>query len=177
MLKELKLDNVEIHKRPAPVSKPLCHKDLKGKERVKSWNYRLVIEILTCLQGISRPNISMAVHQCAYFSASSALGYERVVTRIGRCLLEKKERGRICKIDKLKSLEYFVNTNFAGGCNQQDPLNPDNALSQTGFVIACVGILILWKIKLQTEIVLSACEAECIALSTVMRKVMLMIGL
>ena len=36
IIDELKLSEVDSQKRPTPVGKPLLHKDLKGKPRVKS---------------------------------------------------------------------------------------------------------------------------------------------
>ena len=60
---------------------------------------------------------------------------------------------------------------FSGGCNIDYPLNAENLLSMTGFVITYCGIPIYWRSKLQKEIVLSTCEAEKIALSAEMREV------
>ena len=90
MLTELTIDHVETKKRRPPVSTPLLYKDLKGKGRLKSWNYRSVIGMLKCFKGITRPDTSMAVHQCARFSSSPMLSYERLVTSIERYLLKKK---------------------------------------------------------------------------------------
>ena len=171
IIDELKLDETISQKRPTPVAKPLLHKDLKGKPRVKPWNYRSLIGMLTYLQGISRPDLAIAVHQCARFSKQPMLSHERAVARIGRCLLETKDQGLICKVDKLKGLECFVDADFAGGWSPSDPLNPENVLSRTGFAIMCAGVPIFWRSKLQTEIALSTCEAEYIALSTAMREV------
>jgi hypothetical protein len=50
-----------------PVGKPLLNKDLEGKPPKKDWKYRTAIGMLTCLQGITRPEISMATHQLARF--------------------------------------------------------------------------------------------------------------
>jgi len=68
-------------------------------------------------------------------------------------------------------------TDFAGGWTQDDRLNPENVLSRSGFVIKYAGIPIFWRSKLQTEIALSTCEAEYIALSSAMREVILLIQL
>ena len=171
IINELNLSSVETQKRPTPVAKPLLHKDLQGKPRVKKWNYRSVIGMLTYLQGISRPDISMAVHQCASFSSDPKLSHERAVTRIGRHLIDAADKGLACRPDKSKGLECFVDTDFAGGWTKDDPLNPENALSCSGFVILCAGIPIFWRSKLQAEIALSTCEAECVALSSAMREV------
>ena len=176
-MEELNLAQVETQKRPTPVSSPLLHKDLDGKERVKRWNYRSVIGMLTYLQGISRPDISMAVHQCARFSSNPKLIHERAVTRIGRYLIDTIDRGLTCKVDRMKGLECFVDADFAGGWNANDPLNPTSVLSRTGYVITYSGLPICWSSKLQTEIALSTCEAEYIALSTAMREVIPLIQL
>ena len=114
----------------------------------------------------------MAVHQCARHSSSPKLSHERAVTRIGRYLIDEKSRGIMCKEDRSRGLECFVDADFAGGWNTEDPLNPENLLSRTGFVITYQGIPIFWRSKLQTEIALSTCEAEYVALSTAMREVM-----
>ena len=43
------------------------------------------------------------------------LSYKRAVTRIGRYLLDIANKELICKVDKAKGLEYYVDTDFAGG--------------------------------------------------------------
>ena len=62
IIDELNLSAVETQKRPTPVASPFLHKYLIGKERVKQWNYRSVIGMMTYLQGIPRPDIMMDVH-------------------------------------------------------------------------------------------------------------------
>ena len=78
------LSRFDTQKLPTPFTSPPLHKDLTGKDRLKSSNYCSVIGMLTCLQGTSRPDISIKVHQCAWFYASPKLSHERAVTRIGR---------------------------------------------------------------------------------------------
>jgi len=51
----------------------------------------------------------------------------------------------------------------------QVTLNADNLLSRSGFVIMFAGIPLFWESKLQTEITLSSCESEHVALSTALR--------
>lgn len=60
---------------------------------------------------------------------------------------------------------------FTGEWDQNDPDNPDNLLSRTGFVISYAGCPIIWMSKLQTEIALLTAEAEYIAQSQAMRNV------
>ena len=63
------------------------------------------------------------------------------------------------KVDKGKGLECYVDADFAGGWSQEDPLNPDNVLSTTVFVIRYSGKHVFWRSKLQTEIELPMYEA------------------
>ena len=119
--------------------------------------------MLTYLQGISHPEISIAVNQCARFSANPKLSHERN-------LIDTKDRGLMFNCDASKGLECFVDAYFACGWNIDDPLNAENLLSRTGFVIRCCNIPIYWRRKLQTEISFSTCEAECIELSAAVRE-------
>ena len=49
-------------------------------------------------------------------------------------------KGLICKVNKTKGPECYADTDFAGGWTPSNPLNPDNALSISGFVIMCASI-------------------------------------
>ncbi len=162
---------------PTPVGKPLLHKDLAGKERKYSWNYRTAVGMTGYLQGSTRPEISMANHQCARFVHNPMRSHERAMIRIARYLQATKNRGIIYKPDKTLGLECFVDADFAGGWSQADADNPENVMSRTGFVIRYAGCPIGWCSKLQTEIALSTAEAEYIALSQALREVIPLITL
>jgi len=58
--------------------------------------------MLNYLQGSTRPDISMAVHQCARFCNDPKLSHERAVQRIVRYLIQTKDKGMQCKVDKSK---------------------------------------------------------------------------
>ena len=47
--------------------KPLLHKDKYSQESKYIWYYRAVVVVLSCLQGSTLPEISMAIHHCACF--------------------------------------------------------------------------------------------------------------
>ena len=79
--------------KPTLAGKPLLNKDENGELRRNSWNYRQAIGMLTYLQGTTRPDIAMAVHQCARFSQDPKLLHERAVKLIGRYLLGTKDKG------------------------------------------------------------------------------------
>lgn len=82
------------------------------------------------------------------------------------------DKGLIFKPNISQGLECFVDADFAGGCATGDQMSPESVLSQTGFVIMYAGYPIYWKSKLQTEIASSTMEAEYVALSHSIRKVL-----
>ena len=156
----LGLEGDSVHNsKPTPAVRPLLHKDIKGEQRKNRWNYRKAIGMLTYLQGTTRPDISMA------------LCHERAVKRIVRYFLGTKDKGLVFKADHKRGLECFVDTDFAGGWNKEDPGNPDNVLSRTGYVIFYAGCPMVFASRMQTEIALSTAESEYIACSTAMREV------
>jgi hypothetical protein len=125
--------------------------------------------MLGYLQHTSRPDISMATHQCARFNANPKLCQERAVKRVCKYLLGTMNKGIIFQPDYSKGLECHVDADFAGGWTSGDSTNPEAVLPHTGFIISYAGCPIYWCSKLQTEIALSTTEAEYIALSMPMR--------
>ena len=171
ILEVCNVDEKAMNERETPVGKPLLHKDLSGENRKQSWNYRSAVGMLNYLANSTRPELAMAVHQCARFNNNPMLSHERAITRICRYLLSSRNLGIVYKPDKSLGLQCFVDVDFAGGWTQVDSDNPENLMSRTGYVIMFAGCPILWCSKLQTEITLSTTEAEYEALSQAMREV------
>jgi hypothetical protein len=92
-------------------------------------------------------------------------------------LLLTKEQGIIYRPDSSKSIEVYVDANFAGGWDPGDAMNADNIYSRTGYSIWYAGCTIYWQSQLQTEIALSTAEAESIALSQALRETLLLTNL
>ena len=172
ILQHMGIEPTETNSRPVPVVGPLLSRDLEGPDRKGDWHYRSVVGMLGYLQNSTRPDISMAVHQCARFNANPKLCHEKAIKRIARYLLGTMERGIRYSPDPNRGLECFVDADFAGGWNSSDHANPECVLSHTGFVIVYAGCPIMWQSKLQTEIALSTTEAEYIALSQSLREVL-----
>ena len=63
------------------------------------------------------------------------LSHEQAISRIGRYLRHTRNPGIIFKPDEKKGLECFVDADFAGGWNQNDPHDASNLMSRNGFVI------------------------------------------
>ena len=133
--------------------------------------------MLGYLQGTTRPDLSMATHQCARFNNDPKLSHERAVKRIVRYLLDTRDKGIIFRPDLSRGLECFVDADFAGGWKDCGHDCPESVLSRTGYIITYAGCPITWGSKLQSEIALSTTESEYIAVSTAMREVIPFLGL
>jgi hypothetical protein len=132
---------------------------------VESWNYRSVIGKLNYLEKSSRPDISFAVHQCARYCQSPKVEHSAAVKHIGRYLLATKDKGIVCMPDS-SSIHCYANASFSGEwVKTLAEHDPTTARSRTGYIVFYAGCPIIWTSKLQTEIALSATEAEYIALS------------
>ena len=171
ILTALNVSEGDYNSREVPVIGPLLSRDLEGAKRKHDWSYRSAIGMLGYLQNSTRPDISMAVHQCARFNANPMLCHEKAVKYIARYLLTSQDKGIHYKPDHTRGLECYVDADFAGGWSSGDVTNPECVLSRTGYVIMYAGCPLTWCSKLQTEIALSTTEAEYIALSQSMREV------
>ena len=148
ILEAANIDTRMTNIRPTPVVGPLLSRDLDGPDRQQDWNYRTLTGMLGYLQQTTRPDISMATHQCARFNAYPKLCHEKAIKRICRYLLGTKDNGIIFKPDSSKGLECYVDADFAGGWSSGDCTNPEMVLSRTGFLISYAGCPIFWKSKL-----------------------------
>ena len=163
-------DEEILHETNIPAAKELLHKDPDGPERKHDFNYRQAVGMLTYLQGTTRPDISMAVHQCARFSSNPKRSHERAIIKIIRYLKGTKDKGIFISPDKTKGIECFVDASFASGWRPDHPHDASNVLSRTGYLIYYAGCPIHWSSKMQSEIALSTAESEYIALSQAMRE-------
>ena len=97
--------NVETDSRTTPVGKPALYKNLQGKLRKLSWKYRTAVRMFNYLQGNTRPEIAMSVHQIAIFCNDPKLCHEKAIMQIGRYRLHTIDRWIVFDIDKSKGLE------------------------------------------------------------------------
>ena len=163
-------DETIIHPTNLPAAKELLYKDENGEARKHQFNYRQAIGMLTYLQGTSRPDISMPVHQCARFSGNPKRSHEKAVIKVIRYLINTRDKGLILNPDKNRGIECYVDASFAPGWRTEDANTSSNLLSRTGFIIFYASVPTYWCSKMQTEIALSTAESEYIALSHAMRE-------
>ena len=86
-------NNIETNTKSTPVGKPLLHKDLSGKPRKETWNYRTAVGMMNYLQVNSRPEMSMSVHQTARFCNNPMISHEKAIKRLGRYLSHTRKEG------------------------------------------------------------------------------------
>ncbi len=72
---------------PTTVVGPLLSKDTNGPERKHTWKYCTLTGMLGHLQQTSRPETSIATHQCTQFNNNPKLCHEQVVKHICKYLL------------------------------------------------------------------------------------------
>ena len=159
-----------LHETNVPAAKELLHKDPDGLERKHEFNYRQAVGMLTYLQGTTRPDIAMAVHQCARFSSNPKRSHEKAIIKILRYLKGTKDKGIFLCPETKKGIECYVDASFASGWRPDHANDASNVLSRTGYIIYYAGCPIHWCSKMQSEIALSTAESEYIALSQAMRE-------
>jgi hypothetical protein len=121
------------------------------------------------MSGHTRPDIAFAVSQCARFSSNPKRTHPAALKRIGRYLLQTRDRGLLLNPMDAFEIECFVDTDFAGLWYYEDPSDPVCVHSCTGFVICICGCPVSWITRLQTTIAMITMESEYVTLSTAMR--------
>ena len=160
-----------------PASQTPLGTDKDGAEFCEKWSYSSVVGMLLYLASNSRPEIAFAVHQCARFTHNPKVSHGQAVKRICRYLKGTKDRGMILTPSKNLTVDCYVDSDFAGQWNAEDPQDPLCVKSRTGYVLMVAGCPVHWVSKLQSEIAVSTMEAEYIALSLAMRDLLPLRGL
>ena len=93
ILAALNMKAGEYNKRDVPNIGPLLSRDELGAKQKHDCRYRSAIGMLGYLQNSTRPDISMAVHQCALFKANPMLFHEKAVKYIVRYLISSQDKG------------------------------------------------------------------------------------
>ena len=177
LLKDTGLKNAKSVTTPALVS-ALLERNIDGPPHNEAWHYRSVIRKLNFLEKSTCPDIAYAVHQCAWFSEQPKENHSKAVKRLICYLVATCDCGLILQPESLPQFDCYVDADFCGYWDQQTVhLDPITAKSRTGYVICFAGCPLSWGSKLQTETALSTTEAEYIALSTALHKVIPLMAL
>ena len=166
-LKATGLQDCNPDKTPAS-QKPLGT-DKSGSEFAEQWSYSLIVGMLLYLAANSHPEIAYAVHQCARFTYNPKASHGAAVKRICHYLQGTKMKGLILEPSKQLTVDCFVDADFAGQWNVENPEDPVCVKSRMGYVHLVGNCPVQWVSKLQSEISVSTMEAEYISLSTAMR--------
>ena len=82
-------------------------------------------------------------------------------------------KGVILTPDMPKGIEWYVDTDFSSNCHSEYAEDINGLLARTGFILFFWRYPITWVSKLRTKINISATEVEYIALSHLMRELIL----
>jgi hypothetical protein len=160
-------DKTKSKATPAPGGQVL-ERELGAKLMKDEFHYQSVIGKANFLEKSTRPDIVVAVHQCARFSSDpkqSHAGAERYLVRYRQ---GTKDEGIYLDPNDDKSFECWLDADFLGQYVKEAKdmeLDAITAKSRTGFIITYAGSPITWTSKVQRDAALSSTESEYIAMS------------
>jgi hypothetical protein len=157
VIKDLNLDQESTKPKPTPAaSSKLLSRHEDSRPFDNHFNYRSVIGKLHYLVAGSRSEMAYAVHQCARFAQEPKMEHAQAVKWIGRYLKATRNDGTILRPDGSKSLEVYVDADFAGNWDPKlAGKDRSTARSRHGYYICYGGMPIAWKSQLQQEIALA----------------------
>ena len=141
------------------------HDDPDGPLFNAKWNYQSIIGKLNFLAMNTRIDLAYAVHQCARYANNPKQIHQEVVKHICQYLWHTRSKGMHLQPNGIHCLEAYVDSNFCGCFHKDHSHVRHTALSRAGYIITYAGCPLLWTSRLQTEVALSSCEAEFIAMS------------
>lgn len=133
-------------------------KSQEVNSNIHKFPYQEAIGSLLFLAGVTRPDISYAVHVVSQFSNNPNETHWTAVKRIFRYLKGTTKYKLEYSADGSNEVVGFSDADWAN--------NEENRRSISGYVFQMAGGVISWKCAKQTSVALSSCEAEYIALSS-----------
>ena len=98
----------------------------------------------------TRPDISFAVHHCAWFTHNTKESHKTAVKRICRYLQGTKDNSLVFNPSKKLVVDCYADADFAGLWGHKNPQYYICARSRTGFVVTFSNCPLLWVSKLHT---------------------------
>ena len=178
IIQDLHLQRGSNPKSTPSITTKLLHKDADGTEMTPDFHYHSVIGKLYFLEKSTRPDISVSVHQCAWFTEHPKRCHAEAVKRIGWYLLGTRDQGLIIRPNTPWHFDCWVDAYYAGNWRYTDAhIDPMTSKSRSGWVVHFARAPITWASKIPTITALSTTESEYIALSTSLREVILLMGI
>ena len=128
--------------------------------------------MLQYLSRNARPDIEFAVNQVARHTHNPKLSHEIAIKRICRYLKGTRTEGLTFQPTNVLNMDCYVDADFAGLWNVEDPEMALSVKSRTGYVITLAGCPMVWASKLQQMVALSTTESEYLALLYSMRQLL-----
>jgi len=146
VIKDLHLEQDHTTTKPTPAaSSKLLSRHEDDRPFDNHFNYRSVIGKLHYLVAGSRSEIAYAVHQCARFAQEPKMEHAKAVKWIGRYLKGTMYEGTILRPDRTKSLEVYVDADFAGNWDPEVASNIGDAEKRGKF--GTLGLCVLSELK------------------------------
>ena len=128
-------------------------------------SYRSIMGKLNFLAQSTQPDITYAVNSCARFLNNPNFVHYQAIKCIGCYLYGTHDKGLVLAPTNINRLDAYIDSDFAGSWSKSTSHLHHSALSRASFVNTYSGCPIHWVSKLESEIALSTCKAEYIALS------------
>ena len=124
--------------------------DANGFEAKRDWHnsYASVIWMILYLASNTKPDISFAIHQCAWFTQNTKASHDTAVKRICWYLQGTKDNGLVFNPYKKLVVNCYTDAYFAGLWGHESPQDPICARSRTVFVATFAYFPLLWVSKL-----------------------------
>ncbi len=162
-------ENTPGRQTPAAAMK-ILQPDLAEPPFDERFHCRAMVGKLNFLEKSTRPDISYATHVIAKFSENPRTTHGEAALHLCECLRDTINDGLTLDPRKEESLVVCADADFSGNWHKRTAhLDVSTSKSRSGYVILFAGCPIIWSSKLQTQIALSTCEAECVSLSESLR--------
>eukprot|EP00804_Cyclotella_cryptica_P001426 CCRYP_003677-RC/>CCRYP_003677-RC protein AED:0.04 eAED:0.04 QI:0/-1/0/1/-1/1/1/0/367 len=168
IINDINIGNAYTKPVPAKATQQLhAFKDsLRFDECNFGFKYRSVTGKLNYLTQTSCSDLLFATHQVAKYSSDPRKEHGEAILYIVQYLKKTRHLGLKFRPNESKGFECYSNADFAGNWNKDfAQYDPSTAKSRSGWVIFYARCPIIWASKLQSQVALSATEAEYIAMS------------
>ena len=117
-----------------PASQQPLGTDKNGLEFSESWTYSFVVMLLYLVAN-SHLQISYTIHQCTQFTHNPKASHGNAVKCICHYLKGTKNQGMILKPLQILLVDCYVDADFVGQWNAENPQDPLCVKSRTAYVL------------------------------------------